>query len=537
MTAAEGVPLRNDVGGQRDGSDRWAWLLSPRRPLDRADVWILVAIWIAAFVVRVIPVLIGGGLLGLQGYDDGVYFGAASSLIHGVIPYRDFLLLHPPGIVLALTPFAMLGTIVGDPAAFAAARVSFMALGAMNAVLVALVAGRYRRLAGIIGGGLYAVWNTSANAERTADLLALENALLLLGLLVLAGRGRITPRWAAVAGIALGLAVTVHLWQAISAAILLWWVVVRARGDGWDRVRPGLAFLLAAGIAFGLVCLPFILAAPEAIVRYVLVDQVGRPSMGIGLTDRLLELAGLTRVTNVPAFLRPLFSNVAVLAAGVGGLAVVVVTAWRLVWTRPWAALAIAQSAVVLLTPSFFHDYPAFAAPATTLVLGTGLAAAIGALARRGMRPVHAVAAIIFVLTVLGASSLVRRQGDRLSLAPLEQDVSRARCVSSDTPALLVLTSALRRNIEAGCALVLDPTGTSYDTDRGRLIAGSVASSRQQAPAYQQAMLDWYTSGDAALFARHSANGLTAATEAAIELRLPVERQRGIVTVRLARSP
>ena len=537
VTAAEGVPLRKDIGRRRDGSDRWAWLLSPRRSLDRTDAWLLAAIAIAAFVVRVIPVLIGGGLLGLQGYDDGVYFGAASSLIHGVIPYRDFLLLHPPGIVLALTPFALLGTIIGDPAAFAVARVSFMALGAMNAVLVALVGGRYGRLAGLIAGGLYAVWNTSANAERTADLLALENALLLLGLLALTGRGRITPRWAALAGIALGLALTVHLWQAISAAILLWWVVVRARGDGWDRARPALAFLVAAGIAFGLVCLPFIVAAPEAMVRYVLVDQLGRPSVGIGLTDRLLELAGLTRVTTLPAFLRPLVSNIAVVVAAAGGLAVVLVTAWRLVWTRPWAAMALAQTAVVLSTPSFFHDYPAFAAPATTLVVGTGLAAAIGVLARRGMRPIQSGAAIIVVLTALAASSLVRPQGDRLSLASLEQDVLRARCVSSDTPALLVLTSALRRNLEAGCPLVLDPTGTSYDTDRGRLIAGSVAASRQLAPGYQQAMLDWYTSGDAALFARPSANGLTAATEAAIQQRLPFERRRGIVTVRLARSP
>ena len=536
-TSLEPEPALDLELHRRDGSNRWTWLLSPRRSLHRSDVWLLAMIAIAAFLVRIIPVLLGGGLLGIQGYDDGVYFGAASSLIHGVIPYRDFLLLHPPGIVIALTPFAMLGAIIGDPAAFAVARISFIALGAMNAVLVALVAGRYRRLAGLMAGGLYAVWNTSANAERTADLLAPENALLLLGLLALAGRGRITPRWAALGGIALGLAMTVHLWQAISAAILLWWVIVRARSDGWGRVRPALAFLVAAGIAFGLVCAPFVLAAPEAMVRYVLVDQVGRPSVGIGLTDRLLELAGLTRLANVPAFLRPLVSNVALVASGVGGLTVVVVTAWRLVWTRPWAAMAITQTAVVLTTPSFFHDYPAFAAPAIALVIGTGLAGVIGVLARRGLRPMQVGAAIIVVLTILAASSLIRREGDRLSLASLEQDVSGARCVSSDTPALLVLTSALRRNLEAGCSLVLDPTGTSYDTDRGRLLAGSVAASRQRAPGYQQAMLDWYTSGDAALFARPSANGLTPATEAAIQQRLPVERRRGGVIVRLAMSP
>ena len=49
-------------------------------------------------------------------------------------------------------------------------------------------------------------------------------------------------------------------------------------------------------------------------------------------------------------------------------------------------------------------------------------------------------------------------------------------------------------------------------------------------------MLAWYTSGDAALFARPKSDGLTSATQAAIERRLPVERRRGRIVseVRLA---
>ncbi len=35
-----------------------------------------------------------------DGYDDGVYLGAAIRFVNGVLPYRDFALLHPPGIVL-----------------------------------------------------------------------------------------------------------------------------------------------------------------------------------------------------------------------------------------------------------------------------------------------------------------------------------------------------------------------------------------------------------------------------------------------------
>src|SRR5689334_22729672 len=41
-------------------------------------------------------------------YDDGIYFGAAIRLIHGWLPYRDFLLPHPPGLTVLLSPIAAL---------------------------------------------------------------------------------------------------------------------------------------------------------------------------------------------------------------------------------------------------------------------------------------------------------------------------------------------------------------------------------------------------------------------------------------------
>ncbi len=134
-----------------------------------------------AFVLRLLPVLNGGGLYGLNDYDDGVYFGAAVALVHGSIPYRDFLLLHPPGILYVLAPFAALGNLVGDATAFAAARLAFMLLGAANAGLVALVAGRIGRRAALFAGVLYAVWPVAANVERTTWLIAPQNTLLLLG--------------------------------------------------------------------------------------------------------------------------------------------------------------------------------------------------------------------------------------------------------------------------------------------------------------------------------------------------------------------
>ena len=74
--------------------------VAPDRSVSRA--WLLaVAVAVAAFLFRLVPVLRGGGLVGMGNYDDGVYYASATGLVHGLLSYRDFLLLHPPGATAA----------------------------------------------------------------------------------------------------------------------------------------------------------------------------------------------------------------------------------------------------------------------------------------------------------------------------------------------------------------------------------------------------------------------------------------------------
>ena len=284
--------------------------------------------------------------------------------------------------------------------------------------------------------------------------------------------------------------------------VILWWVLVHGRDDGWQRLRPAAAYLAGAAIAFGSICIPFFIAGPEAMIRYLIVDQIGRPNVGVDAIDRLRVLEGFAQLAQLPPVLRQFVPDAIVLGAAGTALAIVVVTACFCRWTRLWAALALVQTAVVLATPSFFNDYPSFAAPAATLVLGTAVAVTIERLARRGVRPLHGRVVIGLVLAPLAAISLFRLEGERLPLAELESDILRARCVSADSPALLVLTQAMRRNLDAGCPLVLDPTGISYDMDRGRPHPPVPGNWRLHAPGYQAAMVAWYTSGDVALFVR-----------------------------------
>ena len=62
-----------------------------------------------------------GYLFGVTEYDDGVLFGNALRLVTGVIPYRDFAMVQPPGSMLLMAPAALLAKVCGTTWGLAAA--------------------------------------------------------------------------------------------------------------------------------------------------------------------------------------------------------------------------------------------------------------------------------------------------------------------------------------------------------------------------------------------------------------------------------
>jgi alpha-1,2-mannosyltransferase len=118
------------MSGRNDAPDR-LWVIG------------LALVFGTAFLGRLVPLLNGGGLYAMGNYDDGVHYAVAMGLVHGLLPYRDFLFLHPPGIGLLLAPFASLADLIGEPQAMLVARLCWIALGGVNAVLCALVLARW----------------------------------------------------------------------------------------------------------------------------------------------------------------------------------------------------------------------------------------------------------------------------------------------------------------------------------------------------------------------------------------------------------
>ena len=79
----------------------------------------------------------------------------------------------------------------------------------------------------------------------------------------------------------------------------------RTRGD-----RPS-ACSAGPRSGFGAVCLPFFLSAPTEFIRYVFIDQLARPNLGVSLVSRLRALEGLSISTTATpsSSIRPLSAS------------------------------------------------------------------------------------------------------------------------------------------------------------------------------------------------------------------------------------
>jgi hypothetical protein len=466
---------------------------------------------LVALAARLAPVLRGGGLTGILAYDDGVYYSASDALLSGRLPYRDYLLLHPPGITLVLAPFVALGRLVGeDPVGLAAARLAFMLIGATSAVLVWAVARRLSPRAGLVAGLAYAVWQPASYAERTTLLEPLVNVGLLAALSLLGtSTGSPSRRRVALAGVALGLAVAVKAWAVLPFAVLALWLLHR------DGRRTALAFAGAGTAATGVVCLPFLLAGP-AMVRMVVLDQLGRPSNGVPLATRLASIEGWQLS---PA---PLSTGLAQLAVGVAVLvaATAAVIAWRVPAARVWAALLVVQGGLLLASPSYFAHYGTYVAPALVLLAGACADALLAEVEEHtaAFRPLVPALGLV-ALAVLSAHVVTQPEGRRVPARTAEDALSGVRCVAADSAAALVTADVLTRDLRDGCRLVVDVTGLTYDQDPGDLGAGPTPRERRRDLEWQAAVARYFAGSGAVVLDQWRSDGLDDRLLAGLERR------------------
>jgi hypothetical protein len=307
-------------------------------------------------------------------YDSGVYFAASFHLISGALPYRDFSFVQPPGILVLLSPVALVGRIFGTHDGFIVGRVLSAVVTALNASLLALLVRHRGRTAMLIAGGGLALMPV---ASFVSSGLRLEPYLIFF---VLIGSLMVFPRHAggnastlrlALGGLLFGVAAAVKLWAFFPFIALAICLVPRFR----SRV---LAFVGAAATGFIVLCLPFFLAAPRAFVSEVFTEQLGRKANATndgGVIFRLKTMTGFIDTSLAPTSKEVVIAFVALL------LIVAVAYSRRMGHETVDVYLLVAASisvAGLLVGPDSYDYYGYFTAPFLLGVLGISVARLAG---------------------------------------------------------------------------------------------------------------------------------------------------------------
>ncbi len=498
-------------------------------------------------------------LHGVFSYDDGVYFGSALYLIHGIVPYRDFTILVPPGITLLMTPFALLTHFTAQNEALASARVFTAVVTGANAFLAGLAV-RHR---GIAASAAAATALAIFPAAYLADSAVLLEPYLvffcLLGAVLLFQNGDIaTPRRVWLAGLAFGLGAAVELWALVPLVVAAAFCV-----PVWRRAV--LPLLGGAAIGLGVTCLPFVLLAPHAFWHDTVLTQLTGTAFGpvVGAGTRFLVLTGL----GPPLGLHISTGAATAIALGAGlvfGLIFAAAAATGRASRSDGFAFAamVAVTALVVFVPTFSGHDTYFAAPFVAIVFGLavrylleGITGIIQAVAGGSYVSVDFAARtgltfIIVALVVAGAVTTVRREATftraffavaATSPGPsIMSAVAPGTCVVTEGASLVISGDRFSAGV-AECPTVLDAAGTwrVIDPDhppttpgpRDRTLVASWRTWLGQAdyvvlatrgPSYipwTPALRRWFSraftsvvsSGGAAVYRRSATAGLTAA--------------------------
>lgn len=515
----------------------------PRGRNRRTDGLIAGGLFVLAVAVRLGVVWSSGGFKALNGYDDGVYFSATAGLLHGLVPYRDFVLLHPPGILVrGAGPIALAQALdLSDSDALVLVRMLFVGLGGLNTVLVFLAGRHLSRTAGVVAGCLYAVWGPAIREERTMllEAMVILGTLTALVLVPAVSTRSVTGRWRPLlAGLVGGLAVATKLWSVVPILVIFGSLLVARH---WRRA---LAYGATAAMTALAVAAPFLVLAPSQMWHMVVTSQVGRPERDGSRLARFVQIGDLTAwplsaLANPTLPTRPVSVAAAYdsfFAAGRGpevtaavvllATLVAILVALRLPPARTWVVLVAVQSGVLLATPVFFSGYASFVAPAGVLLVGAAGHLVWTGRAVRGrprLRNVVGVAAAL-ALALMAWGAVLTDQGAAIR-PPLTPLVASARCVASDSPAAIVLADRLSANLAHDCPPVFDFSGVVYTF--GREGSGPVGPSRlrEESQQFQRFVQDYFGQADFVILRRRTMTGISSQTMATLQGR-PLIRSR-----------
>jgi alpha-1,2-mannosyltransferase len=438
---------------------------------------VIVAATLVGLLLRLYQLSRPGFLLSVNEYDDGPYFGSAVRLVYGALPYRDFLIVQPPGITLLMTPVALLSKVTGTAWGMATGRILTALAGTAAVALTGLLVRHRGLLATVIACGIMAVFPDAIQATKTVLVEPWLVLFCLIGALALFdGDHFSTSRRRLVwGGVAFGFGGAVEPWAIFPVLII---AVLALR-----RPRQFLAY--AGGVAAGFLVpvIPFAALAPGKFYEATIIAQIG-PRAGAARTsfwERVQDLTGLADVHH-PSHLMDMAVAVLIIAVIAGCLGLSFLLTWRL----PPALDLFAVGTLVFVTigfiwPDQFHyHFAAFFAPWLALSLAlpvssfvrdlrllNGGAGTPSAVLQWGAATVAGVVILVMAVVQFGWESSNTPHLRQSVVTTAQRLIPPGSCLLADEVSFAVMTNRLVSDVP-GCSLLLDSTGTNYALSHGR---------------------------------------------------------------------
>ena len=341
---------------------------------------VIAAVTVLGLGLRLFYLTRPGYLLGVTEYDDGSYFGSAVRLVHGVLPYRDFVFVQPPGITLLMTPVALLSKVIGTDAGLAVARVLTMLAGAAGVTLAGLLVRHRGALAALLACGVVAVYPDSVSSAHTLLVEPWLVLFCLAGAVAVFDGDQFTSsrRRLIWGGVAFGFAGVIEAWAIVPVLVI---AVLSVR-----LPRRTAAYLGGVAAGFLIPVLPFAALGPRNFYDSVITAQVGGRvnAVRMPLWYRLRQMSGFA---NEP-HMRHLYiaGMLALIVAFVlAACAIALLISRRLPPPVEWFAYASAAAvAGIFLWPAQFHyHFSGFLAPFLGLSVALSASRLLAAIAGR----------------------------------------------------------------------------------------------------------------------------------------------------------
>jgi alpha-1,2-mannosyltransferase len=452
--------------------------------------------------IRLFTLTRPGYLTGITEYDDGVYLGGSLRLIQGAIPYRDFAFVQPPGILLLMTPVALVAKLTTTVKGLALARV-LTALASAACVPLAGNLVRYRgTVVTLVTCGALAIYPGDITTAHTLMLEPWMNVCCLLAVNAAFRRGHLAhPGRLAWAGLALGFAGAIKFWAAAPALVLF----VLCLAVRQDRVRRVRAYLPALAAGFIVPVAPFLAAAPLTFIRSTITDQADRVGSTVPLGVRLANLTGLIDILNnkgrisLNAGAHSMYAAGA--SAGLGDssslgwlpalvtVALVAMVAAGYTWQNrrlsqlEWLSVltTVLASAAVLWYSAFFYHYSDFPAPWLALTLGGAAGVLAGRPAWRTI-VIRTVAVVIVCVAALQIrETFPLRQTTAEGMALL---IPKGACVVTDEVSLTIAADRFA-DLPPGCPDIIDSLAATLVLSNGVSIQGGAKDMPQVVAAWK----------------------------------------------------